>query len=84
MHHAVTHSLIGLGVVLFTTAFGAPLFGATVATGFYFFREVYQYYLLDKTHCDFTGCFDHMGWVPVLITSYSFALVIKYLIYIYK
>jgi hypothetical protein len=48
MNHAITHTLIGLAIMLPFAVLGYPWTGAIVASGFYGLREVYQYYILHK------------------------------------
>lgn len=80
MHHAVAHALIGILIMAPFAVFGYPYLGATIASAFYGGREVYQFYVLKKTHCDWTGCFDHVGWVPVLVVTMTIAFILDYIL----
>ena len=73
MHHSITHALIGLAIMLPFAWLGYPILGAIIASGFYFTRELYQFYILGKTH---NGRFDHEGWIPVVIVTFTLALIL--------
>jgi uncharacterized membrane protein YkvI len=67
MSHAVTHSLIALLMWLPFALLGYPVLGAIVGGGFYTLRELYQYFVLGKTH---KGRFDYEGMIyPVLTVT---------------
>jgi hypothetical protein len=73
MHHALTHALIGLLIMLPFALLGYPWTGAVIASGFYGGRELYQFYILKKTH---NGRFDHEGWIGVVVATFTLALLL--------
>jgi hypothetical protein len=77
MTHAITHTLIGLAIMLPFAVLGYPWTGAIVASAFYGSRELYQYYILGKTH---NGRFDHEGWIPVTIITLIIAGLLSWLL----
>lgn len=79
MSHALTHIIIGLLIMAPFVFIGYAYTGAFVASAFYTGRELYQFYKLSKTHCDWSGCFDHIGWFPVVIGTFLTAYMIKIL-----
>lgn len=74
MHHALTHTLVGLAIMLPFALLGYPFTGALIASGFYTGRELYQYYILGKRH---NGRFDHEGWLPVTLVTLIIALCLS-------
>jgi hypothetical protein len=69
VEHILIGWLIQLAVLLIT---GSLLFGAIVGASFYFFRELYQWFIQGKTH---NGKYDHVGWIaPFLGCFFVYAL----------
>lgn len=71
----VEHILIGLlihfGIFLLT---GSLIFGAVVGASFYFFRELWQYFVQGKTH---NGKYDHVGWIAPFVAIVIVTLILK-------
>jgi hypothetical protein len=77
MHHAITHTLVGLAIMLPFALLGHYWTGALIASSFYGSRELYQYYILHKRH---NGRFDHEGWIPVTLITLTIAGLLSWLL----
>jgi hypothetical protein len=77
MHHAITHTLVGLAIMLPFALLGHYWTGAIIASSFYGSRELYQYYILHKRH---NGRFDHEGWIPVTLITLTIAGLLSWLL----
>jgi len=71
----VEHILIGLLIQLAISLLtGSLIFGAVVGASFYFFRELWQYFVQGKTH---NGKYDHLGWIAPFVAIVIVTLILK-------